>query len=140
MVQYHKNPKTKASGTGALKRRSRDKVKAHYGGFFHRPRIEKKAKDAQNTVRSTKGGGNKVAVKIVGYANVAVSKGKIQKSKVLNVIESYDNRHYARENVVTKGAIIDTELGKCKVTSRPSQDGTINAVLIEAKAAAAAKG
>ncbi|MEM2426420.1 MAG: hypothetical protein QXE83_05420 [Archaeoglobaceae archaeon] len=32
---------------------------------------------------------------------------------------------------MTKGAIIQTEIGKAKVTNRPSQEGIINAVLIE---------
>ena len=54
--------------------------------------------------------------------------------KIKTVIESPDNRHYARENVLTKGAIIDTEAGKARITSRPGQEGVVNAVLIEAKA------
>jgi small subunit ribosomal protein S8e len=32
---------------------------------------------------------------------------------------------------VTKGAIIQTEIGKARVTSRPGQSGAINAVLID---------
>jgi small subunit ribosomal protein S8e len=31
---------------------------------------------------------------------------------------------------MTKGAIIETEMGKAKVTSRPGQDGVVNAVLL----------
>jgi small subunit ribosomal protein S8e len=31
---------------------------------------------------------------------------------------------------MNKGAIIDTKLGKAKITSRPGQSGNINAVLI----------
>jgi small subunit ribosomal protein S8e len=34
-------------------------------------------------------------------------------------------------NVITKGAIIETEKGLAKVVSRPGQDGVVNAVLIE---------
>jgi small subunit ribosomal protein S8e len=33
--------------------------------------------------------------------------------------------------VLTKGAIIDTELGQARVISRPAQDGIINAVLMK---------
>lgn len=134
MVQYHKNPKTKASGTGGKKRSTRDKVKAHYGGFFHRARIDKKNKEASNVSRSTKGGNIKISVKIVGFANVSNKENaKVVKTKVISILESPNNRHYTREGVVTRGAIIETELGKCKVTSRPTQDGTINAVLMQAK-------
>jgi small subunit ribosomal protein S8e len=34
-------------------------------------------------------------------------------------------------NVMTRGAIIETEDGMAKVTSRPSRDGMVNAVLIK---------
>jgi len=40
------------------------------------------------------------------------------------------NRNYVRRNIITKGAIIQTTLGKAKVTNRPGQDGSINAVLV----------
>jgi small subunit ribosomal protein S8e len=35
-----------------------------------------------------------------------------------------------RRNIITKGAVIKTELGDAKVTNRPGQDGLINAVLL----------
>jgi small subunit ribosomal protein S8e len=35
--------------------------------------------------------------------------------------------------IVTKGCIVETELGKAKVTSRPSQHGIVNAILVEPK-------
>jgi len=41
------------------------------------------------------------------------------------------NREYAKRNIITKGAIIQTSEGKARVTSRPGQDGVVNAVLIE---------
>ncbi|HJJ40868.1 MAG TPA: 30S ribosomal protein S8e, partial [Methanocorpusculum sp.] len=34
-------------------------------------------------------------------------------------------------NLMTKGAVISTDLGKARIVSRPGQDGVINAVLIE---------
>jgi len=33
--------------------------------------------------------------------------------------------------ILTKGAIVETELGKVKITSRPGQDGVLNGVLIQ---------
>ena len=56
---------------------------------------------------------------------------KYQKAKIKTVIESAANRHFVRRNIITKGAIIETEAGKAKVTSRPGQHGIINAVLIQ---------
>jgi small subunit ribosomal protein S8e len=35
-----------------------------------------------------------------------------------------------RQNIVTRGAVIETEAGRARVTSRPGQHGVINAVLI----------
>jgi len=40
------------------------------------------------------------------------------------------NRHFIRRNIITKGSVIDTEKGLARVTSRPGQDGVVNAVLI----------
>ena len=35
-----------------------------------------------------------------------------------------------RRNIINKGAIIDTGLGKAKVTSRPGQTGIVSAILL----------
>ena len=54
---------------------------------------------------------------------------KFKKAKIKNVLETPANRQYARANIVTCGAIIETDLGSAKVTSRPGQEGFINATL-----------
>jgi small subunit ribosomal protein S8e len=51
-------------------------------------------------------------------------------AKVKAVVECPANRHYVRRNIMVKGAMIETEKGKARVTSRPGQDGTVNAVLV----------
>ena len=48
----------------------------------------------------------------------------------MNVIENPSNPHLVRRNILTKGAVVETKLGKAKVTSRPGQEGTLNGVLI----------
>ncbi len=40
------------------------------------------------------------------------------------------NLDYQRRKVITRGTIIKTPKGRAKVTSRPGQDGAVNAVLI----------
>ncbi|GEM_PF-258911 len=132
MVQYHKQPKTKASGTGGKKRSNRDKILAHFGGFFSRTHFNKEAKEEKRETRRVKGGAAKQAGKLVLFATVA-SKGSVKKAKILNVAQSPDNPHHSRENIITRGAIIETDLGKARVTSRPGQHGVVNAVLIEEK-------
>ncbi|ADT83681.1 30S ribosomal protein S8e [Thermococcus barophilus] len=78
----------------------------------------------------TFGGNRKVRLVQALYANV-FDGGKGKKVKILGVVENPANRQYVRRNIITKGAIIQTEIGKAIVTSRPGQDGVINAVLIK---------
>ncbi|GAB6135630.1 30S ribosomal protein S8e [Thermococcus prieurii] len=78
----------------------------------------------------TYGGNRKVRLVEALYANV-FDGGKGKKVKILNVVENPANRQYARRNIITKGAIIETEIGKAVVTSRPGQDGVVNAVLLK---------
>jgi small subunit ribosomal protein S8e len=130
MVQYHAAFKTKSSGTGSKKKATRDKILANFGGFFARPKL---LKDAEKEIRETvkgKGANTKVKLKGAIFANVVQKDGKMKKVKISNVVQSPDNRHYSSENTITKGAIIETEIGKAKVTSRPSQHGVVNAVLV----------
>ncbi len=56
---------------------------------------------------------------------------KTKKVRILSVVENPANPHFVRRNVITKGAIIDTELGKARVTSRPAKNGMVNAVLVK---------
>ena len=81
----------------------------------------------------TYGGNRKVRLVEALYANVFEG-GKGKKVKILNVVENPANRQYARRNIITKGAIIETEIGKAVVTSRPGQDGVVNAVLLKEEA------
>ena len=55
----------------------------------------------------------------------------MKKAKILNVIETNANRFWARQNRLVKGAVIETEAGKAKITNRPGQEGIINAVFVE---------
>ena len=52
------------------------------------------------------------------------------KTDIVTVVENPANIHYVRRNILTKGAIVNTKLGKAKITSRPGQSGVINAVLL----------
>lgn len=57
--------------------------------------------------------------------------GKVQKVKVASVIENPSNPHYVQRNIITKGAVLKTEQGRARVTSRPGQHGILNAVLMD---------
>lgn len=53
-----------------------------------------------------------------------------KKVRIETVIENPANIHYIRRNILTKGAIIKTEIGEARITNRPGQEGSVNAVLI----------
>ncbi len=80
----------------------------------------------------TRGGGLKRILLSTNFANISTN-GKNQKVKILSVAENPADLQFVRRNIMTKGAVIQTEIGKARVTSRPGQHGLINAVLIEEK-------
>ena len=61
--------------------------------------------------------------------NVVLKDGKMKKVAIKRVVESY-NTEYIRMNIITKGAVVETEVGKVKVTNRVGQDGVVNGVLV----------
>ncbi|MEA5036663.1 hypothetical protein SDC9_18396 [bioreactor metagenome] len=118
-------------------------VRKATGGRYHASRGKKRFEIGRSpadtiigitrvkTIRVT-GGNTKVRALRCEFANVSDKKtGKVQKVKISSVAENAANPNYVRRNLMTKGAIITTELGKAQIVSRPGQDGVINAVLIE---------
>jgi small subunit ribosomal protein S8e len=78
------------------------------------------------------GGNTKVKAVAVQYANLYIpSERKAVKVRIVRIVETPANRELAKRQVIVKGAIIETERGRAIVTSRPGQDGIVNAVLIE---------
>ncbi len=59
------------------------------------------------------------------------SGGKSKNVEIKNVLETPSNRFLARQNIITKGTIVQTDLGKVKITNRPTQEGTLNGVLVK---------
>ncbi|MBT4447019.1 30S ribosomal protein S8e [archaeon] len=76
-------------------------------------------------------GGTVKRVLLAGdQVNVMGKDGKAQKTTIVNVVENAANPHLVRRNILTKGAVVETKLGKAKITSRPGQEGCMNAVLV----------
>jgi small subunit ribosomal protein S8e len=63
---------------------------------------------------------------------------KIQPAKVLSVRENKANANYVQRNIITRGALIETDLGLVEVRSRPGQDGVLNGIRVAEKAPAPA--
>lgn len=87
---------------------------------------------AQVTVtRLVRGKNTKTALKTIDFVNLSTGDSKVKKTKILKVLENATNNDYQRRGIITKGAILETEDGKCRVVSRPGQSGTVSAVLIK---------
>lgn len=87
--------------------------------------------DKRKIVR-TLGANEKVRALRALYANVTKkSNGETRKARIESVEENTADPNYVRRNLLTKGAIIRTEIGRARILSRPGQDGVINAVLLE---------
>jgi len=80
----------------------------------------------------TRGGHSKVQIFSVEKINVRDPKtGKVSRVEVQTVVANPADPNYVQRNIITKGAIVKTSIGKARVTSRPGQHGVMNAVLIE---------
>lgn len=81
-------------------------------------------------IKRGRGGNIKVGLASVNYANVYnPSTGKVEKVEIIDVRSNPSSRDWERRRIITKGAVIVTPLGEATVTSRPGQDGVVNAVL-----------
>lgn len=79
-----------------------------------------------------KGHTKKVPALAVKYVNVTdPKKNETYRADIEDVENNPANMDYQRRKVITRGTIIKTSKGRAKVTSRPGQDGIVNAVLIQ---------
>ena len=79
----------------------------------------------------TRGGNRKIRLQSYGYVNISSSKKKsTEKVEIEDVVDNPANRDFARRKIITKGAILKTKRGNARVTSRPGQNGTVDAVLV----------
>ena len=79
-----------------------------------------------------RGNGTKTRATVANRINVIDPKDNSSKNvEIKTVLENSANAHFVRRNIITKGAIVETEIGKAKITSRPGQKGIVNGVLIE---------
>jgi small subunit ribosomal protein S8e len=128
MALWHLRSKRKP--TGGRLQRVRKKRRTDRGNLPTETRIGKR----HVLKNKATGGSVKLKLSSVELINVADPKtGKVKRVKVVSVKENKANPHYIRRNIVTKGAVVETEAGLARVTSRPGQQGIANAVLVEEK-------
>jgi small subunit ribosomal protein S8e len=113
--------------TGARAKSNRNKRKMEFG----REPAETKIGDRKIKKIRTKGGSEKMRLTTDQKINVVdPQNSKVQVAEILSVVENQANTHFVRRNIITKGAVVETSLGKVKVTSRPGQHGIVNGVII----------
>jgi small subunit ribosomal protein S8e len=109
----------------ARKKRSREIGREHQDALIGDQRLKHYLVRGRN---------QKVRILSIKEANIMDRRlKKTVRAKILSVQENPANPHYVRRNILTKGAIIETEIGTARITSRPGQHGLINAVLIREK-------
>lgn len=128
-IQIHTKSNTKMSGNGRKNIKFRDKRRSEVGNYFSATKLADKDKNVNLSVRR-RGGNAGVRLKKAAVANLLTKDG-YKKAKITGVLESKDNRNFARQNIITKGCIITTELGNAVVINRPGREGSINAKLVK---------
>ncbi len=112
--------------TGGRLRPNHKKKKHELGGESTETQVgEQKLKFVD-----TRGDTQKVRAITTDTASIAVG-DEVVAAEIENVAENESNPNYARRNIITKGAVLETSEGRARVTSRPGQDGQVNAVLVE---------
>lgn len=112
------------------------------GGRYHKPRKKKKFElgrqprivrlgEEKRKKIKTRGGKTKIVLLSSNVCNLLNTAKKVEKVKIKKVLETPQNKFLARQNILMKSAIIETDKGKARITNRPSQEGSINAVLVE---------
>ena len=86
--------------------------------------------DQITITRKVRGKNIKTSIKTIDSVNLAID-SKVKRVKIIKVLENATNNDYQRRGVISKGAILETEEGKCRVVSRPGQHGTVNAILVK---------
>ena len=120
--------KSRRKCTGGRRISARGKRKFEQG----REAVDPHLNETRRKVINTMGGNRKVRLLRCDVANVTdPGNNKTTQVSIDTVVSNTANQHYVRRNIMTKGSIIRTNIGNAKITSRPGQDGVVNAVLIK---------
>tara|TARA_Y100000590_G_C15664600_1_gene993966 strand:+ start:1169 stop:1564 length:396 start_codon:yes stop_codon:yes gene_type:complete len=130
MAKWHGISRRKASG-GRLKRPNRYRGK-------RRTEISSEAQFAyvssEDQRKNYRKRGNSQTVRVLGANRINVNdpkSGKSTSTTIKSVVENGADPNFVRRNIVTKGAVVETDLGNVRVTSRPGMHGVVSGVLLE---------
>lgn len=112
--------------TGGKTRSYRKSRKHDIGSKFSEPEVG----EQKVIVKETRGGNQKSVAKRSETVNLAVN-GEVKNAEIKSVEENPANPNFVRRSMLTKGTIIETSEGTAEITSRPGQEGSVNAKLIK---------
>lgn len=119
--------KSKRTKTGARTRPQHKKRKAELG----RSPTETTVGEPRFRTVDSRGNERKTRALATNVANVT-DDGETSHLEIVDVVENDANPNYVRRNIITKGAVVELEDGtQARVTSRPGQNGQVNAVALE---------
>ena len=120
--------KSRRKFTGGRRIASKGKRKLEIGREAAEPHLDETRRKNVDTL----GGNRKVRLLRCNMANVTdPSNNTTRQVSIENVVDNESNKHYIRRNILSRGGIVRTEIGNARITSRPGQDGVVNAVLIK---------
>jgi len=117
--------------TGGKIRVSRGKRKSEAG---RAPAFTRIGERRLKIVR-VRGGGLKLRLIAGDQINVALGGGVTRRARILGFIENPSDKVLSRRGIITRGALVRTELGVVRVTSRTGQHGILNGVLVREEVA-----
>ncbi|TET61611.1 MAG: 30S ribosomal protein S8e [Promethearchaeota archaeon] len=97
---------------------------------LERPRIATTIGEEKKKKERVLGGNMKLKLFSTKFINVTdLNTNKTSKVRILRFEENLASKDFNRRHILTKGAVVETELGNVKITSRPGQHGVLNGVL-----------
>ena len=112
--------------TGGKKKAYRSRRGFEAGGYAS----ETELGVSKRTVKKVRGGTIKINLRSEKYVNLTDRDENITKrTEILRVIRNPVNADYNRRKVITRGTVIETSSGEAVITSRPGQNGVINAII-----------
>ena len=130
MAKWHGISRRKPSG-GRLKRPSRYRGKRRTEISPENQFAYIADEDKRKNYRKR---GKSQTVRVLGANSVNVNDpktGTTVSATISTVIENGADPNYVRRNIITKGAIVDTDKGRVRITSRPGMHGVVSGILLE---------
>jgi len=97
---------------------------------LERPRLDTTIGEEKKKKQRVLGGNMKLKLFSTKFINVTdLNTNKTSKVRILHFEENLASKDLNRRHILTRGAVVETELGNVKITSRPGQHGVLNGVL-----------